>query len=80
MEVLKTVQGNTMHVLSPSRPTLLTVQQFAQAHPAFTHGGLRWLLFHRQQNGLERAVVKVGRKVLIDVDQFFLWLAQQNGR
>lgn len=80
MEVLQKSQGNTMNVLSPSRPTLLTVQQFTKAHPAFTHGGLRWLLFHRQQNGLERAVVKVGRKVLIDVDQFFLWLAQQNGR
>jgi hypothetical protein len=80
MEVQHNVQGNTMSVLSPSRPTLLTVRQFTEAHPAFTHGGLRWLLFHRQQNGLERAVVKVGRKVLIDVDQFFLWLAQQNGR
>lgn len=62
------------------RPTFLTVKQFCQQYQAFSHGGLRWLLFHRQQNGLACAVVKVGRKVLIDVDQFFLWLAQQNGR
>ena len=63
-----------------SRPTLLTVKQFCQQHPAFSQGGLRWLLFHRQANGLDRAIVKVGRRVLIDVDQFFCWLAQQNGR
>jgi len=80
MEVQHNVQGNTMHALPSTRPTLQTVQQFTEAHPAFTHGGIRWLLFHRQQNGLERAVVQVGRKILIDVDQFFLWLAQQNGR
>lgn len=63
-----------------SRPTLLTVKQFSQRHPAFTEGGLRWLLFNREQNGFERAVVKVGRRVLIDVDEFFGWLHTQNGR
>lgn len=63
-----------------SRPELLTVKQFCQRHPAFTQGGLRWLLFHRQDNGLERAIVTVGRRLLIDVDAFFGWLAQQNGR
>jgi hypothetical protein len=70
------------HLLSTSllRPTFLTVKQFCQRYPAFSHGGMRWLLFHRKENGLEHAVLKVGRKVLIDVDQFFVWLAQQNGR
>ncbi len=63
-----------------SRPTLLTVNQFCQQHPAFTPGGVRWLLFHREENGLHRAVVKVGRRVLIDVDEFFRWLDQHNGR
>ncbi len=63
-----------------SRPTLLTVNQFCQQHPAFTQGGLRWLLFHRQQNGLEQAVIQVGRRILINVDGFFRWLDQQNGR
>ena len=62
------------------RPNFMTVKQFCQQYPVFTQGGMRWLLFHRQQNGLDHAVVKVGRKVLIDVDQFFLWLEQQNGR
>lgn len=59
---------------------LLTVKQFCQANPAFTEGGIRWLLFNREENGLARAVVKVGRRVLIDVNQFFRWLSEQNER
>ena len=62
------------------RPALLTVRQFCQQHPAFTQGGIRWLLFNREENGLKRAVVQVGRRVLIDVDGFFRWLDEQNGR
>jgi hypothetical protein len=61
-----------------SRRRLHTVRQFCQAHPAFTLGGIRWLLFHRQTNGLERAVVRVGRRILIDEEKFFGWLDEQN--
>ncbi len=61
-------------------PTLLTVQQFAEKHKGFTLGGLRWLLFHRDTNGLSRAVVRVGRKILLDEEEFFAWLDEQNGR
>ena len=47
-------------------PTLLTVQQFCEKHKAFTLGGMRWLSFHRTTNGLEHAVVQVGRRVLLN--------------
>ena len=73
-----TRQENEVTVRVQLRPILLTVKQFCQEHPAFTQGGMRWLLFHRQQNGLERAVVKVGRRVLIDVEEFFAWINEQN--
>jgi len=69
-----------MHEPMTPKRHLLTVKQFCQENPAFTEGGLRWLLFNRQDNGLDRAVLKVGRRVLIDVDEFYLWLDQQNGR
>lgn len=62
-----------------SKRHLQTVKQFCETHPAFTPGGLRWLLFNRDINGLERAVVKVGRRVLIDKDKFFDWLDERNG-
>ena len=62
------------------RRALATVKQFCQHYPAFTPGSLRWLLFHRQENGLQRAVVRVGRRILIDEDKFFTWLDEQNGQ
>ena len=58
---------------------LLTVQQFVEKHPAFTPGGLRWWLFHREDNGLKRAVVRVGRRLLLDEEEFFAWVDEQNG-
>ena len=64
------------HPVSPRQ--LHTVRQFCQENPAFTPGSLRWLLFHRQTNGLERAVIKIGRRILIDTDKFFEWLDAQN--
>ena len=49
------------------------------SEPAFTNGGLRNLIFKEQTNGLRTsgAVVRVGRKVLIDLDKFFIWVAEQ---
>jgi hypothetical protein len=57
-------------------PTLLTVEQFCDKHIAFTYGGIRWLIFKRQTNGLQLAgaVVFIGRRVLIDEAKFFAWV------
>ncbi len=62
--------------------TLLTVRQLAEKHPAFPEGGIRWQLFNEKQNGLaeSRAVIRVGRKVLIDEDRYFAWLDSMNRR
>ena len=43
-------------------------------HLAITEGGLRWLIFRADQNGLDEAIVRVGGRVLIDVDAFNQWL------
>ena len=58
--------------------SLLTVQQLTDKHRAFTPGGMRWLLFHRETNGLKAAVVRVGRKLLLDEERFFEWVDSQN--
>lgn len=69
---------------------LHTVAQFPNAHPAFTSAALRNLIFKAQKrhstngeipgNGLIEtgAVVRIGRKVLIDEDRFFDWIRRQN--
>ncbi len=61
-------------------PTLSTVNQFTAKHPAFTHGGLRSLIFNENTNNLKSsgAVVRIGRKVLIDDAKFFVWIEAQN--
>ena len=57
----------------------LTVQQFTQKHKAFTLGGLRSLIFNENTNNLAKsgAIVRIGRKVLIDEAKFFDWVQSQ---
>lgn len=68
---------------TPSR-VVLTVRQFAARHPAFTEAALRNYIFYATprrsskgaipSNGLETALIRLGRKVLIDEGRFFTWL------
>lgn len=73
-------------------PTFLTVSQFVQKHPAFTELALRNYIFQARPrtcsrgyiegNGLEAsgALIRIGRKILIDEEKFFEWIASQNTR
>jgi hypothetical protein len=58
----------------------LTVKQFIAKHPAFTAGGIRSLIFNEYKNGLAKsgAIIRLGRKVLIDEALFFIWVKSQN--
>ena len=66
--------------LTPFEYAYLTINQFTAKHPAFTLGGLRSLIFNEHQNGLAKsgAIVRIGRKVLIDQNLFFAWVQSQN--
>ena len=59
---------------------LKTVSQFSKEYPAFPIGGLRWQIFNEDKNGLKAsgAIMRVGRKVLINVDRYFDWLYGQD--
>jgi hypothetical protein len=71
-------------------PTYLTVRQFSDKYPAFPQGSLRHLIFHACArhtskaeiigNGLDAALVRIGRKVLINEPRFFEWVEKQAGR
>ena len=63
-------------------PTLSTVKQFSQRHPAFPEGGLRHRIFHAESNGLadSGAIVRNGRRVLIDEERFFVWLRERGAQ
>ena len=53
---------------------VVSVRQLAEACPAFTEASVRWWIFNAETNGLNSALVRVGRRVLIDVPEFERWL------
>jgi len=57
-------------------PNYLTVRQFSEKHTAFAKGGLRDRIFHEKTNGLKEAgaIIRNGRRVLINEEKFFQWL------
>jgi hypothetical protein len=81
---------------SPSAPprAIFTVRQFSERHPAFGETALRRLIHYSiprrrntglcavdlPANGFEHALVRVGRRVLIDEAKFFEWLETQQRR
>lgn len=71
-----------MSNISPNIPVISTVNQFLDRNKAFTHGGVRSLIFYEELNGLNGsgAIIRVGRKILINEDKFFNWLESQNKR
>ena len=72
------------------RPTYKTVEQFSNDNPCFTASSLRNLIFkgdaRQSTNGLITgnglleigAVIRIGRKVLINEDRFYQWIESQN--
>jgi len=64
-----------VHILTADN--LLTVTQLSEKSPAFSEASLRWLIFNKEINGMDSALVKVGRRVLIDIVEFERWLEDQ---
>lgn len=89
---MQTLQSDTTAAIRaafpdlPQRQTLYTVEQFAQAEPAFTAAALRNLIFKAEPrhsskgeipgNGLIEcgAIVRRGRKVMIHRERFLDWV------
>jgi hypothetical protein len=73
------------------RRVVITVRQFSQRNPAFSESAVRNLIFKADSrhssigvisgNGLIEAgaIVRIGRKVLIDEARFFEWVESQQG-
>ena len=59
---------------------LLTVKQFSKQYPAFPSGALRNYIFFEDSNGMKKlnVIKRIGAKILIDVDAFFLWVEEKN--
>jgi hypothetical protein len=71
------IKANPEGATLPTPPTTLaTVRQFAEQQPALPEAGIRWAIFNAHENGLadSGAIIRVGRKVLIDPDLYLNWL------
>lgn len=55
---------------------LNTVAQFCEKNPWETPGGLRFKIYNAKENGLQEsgAIVRIGRKVLINPPKYFSWI------
>ena len=58
---------------------LSTVRNLPALYPdaGFTQNSIRWLIFNADENGFSHCVVRLGRKVLIDLARFEEWLDNQ---
>lgn len=71
----------------PRNRQLSTVIQFCQKHQDLTESAVRWLIHqskprHRAKsltkpNGFDMVIFRRGRRVLLDEDQYSLWLEMQ---
>ena len=58
-------------------PQWATAKQLPVLQPAFSESAIRWHIFNARQNGLQPHIRRVGRKVLINVAGFGVWIASQ---
>lgn len=56
---------------------LIPVNQFNDYHPDPSTSALRWLIFTNKKD-FKRCVVRRGRRLLIDEQEYFRWLDETN--
>jgi hypothetical protein len=59
--------------------SLRTVAQLAEELPAFDEAAIRRLIFNAEEIGLSHAIVRIGRRVYIDLKDFEQWLDRHRG-
>lgn len=68
-----------LNMANDKKPTnLIPITQWGCHHSWPPQGGLRHLVFNAEKNGFYKVIRRVGRRVLIDEQAFFLWVDEQN--
>ena len=58
----------------------LTVRQCAEKYQAFSESALRYYIFHAESNHLNKALRRVGKKILIAENAFLAWIENQGDK
>jgi hypothetical protein len=69
----RTLTTSTLSVLR-----LLTISEWSKFHSWPSESGLRNIIFKKHENGFDKVVRKVGKRVLIDEDAFFRWVENKD--
>jgi len=62
---------------STKQTRLIPASKWEVYHPWPSNAGLRSIIFNKDTNGFDRAVKTIGRRVLIDEQEFFKWVDSQ---
>ncbi len=65
---------------STNTPRLIPAADWNKFHHWPPPGGLRHLIFFADSNGFDKVVRRVGKRVLIDEQAFFLWVDHNGAR
>lgn len=70
------IENNSVAVIRPPRFADFnnTVQLYN--HVFKTASSLRYYVFYSTQNGLDKVISRLGKKLIFDLDKLDLWLAQ----
>lgn len=62
-----------------SKRRLSTVKNLPSIYPDanFSESSIRWLIFNAKENGFGTCVLRLGKKILIDLDRFEEYLDDQ---
>ena len=65
-------------IMTQKEKRIATIKQIPKIYPGiFTESSIRWLVFNEKTNGFYKCVRRIGRRVLIDLDQFEQWIDSQ---
>jgi hypothetical protein len=56
-----------------------TVKDWAANHSWPSEGGLRHLIFYADKNGFSRVIRRIGRRILLNEQEFMAWVENQKG-
>lgn len=56
------------------RERFYTIKEFCKKHSWPTEHSIRWMMFNAEQNGFDKVVRRVGRRILIKEEEFYKWL------
>ncbi|MGY3551199.1 hypothetical protein [Bradyrhizobium sp. USDA 4469] len=72
------MESSTMQANTIDLGDLFSIEEFVARHPRIlTRATLRYQLRDRVHNGLSRAVIRVGKKLLISETRYQAWLSEQ---